>query len=188
MFGLRSKKLKVLTYGDQTLTQTAAPVRDLNGDLPEIGEQMIETMIAEDGLGLAGPQIGLGLRLVALAIPFPKDGSSLEQSPGEMILLSRMPLVLVNPQIVSYGEEVVSREEGCLSVPGVYAPVRRPSTVFLRSGILGGEMVNAECGGLLARAIQHEIDHLNGILFIDRLSPKDRKPFKEKLERLKNQR
>ena len=106
-------------------------------------------------------------------------------SPGEALLLPKMPLTLINPEIVFSSSECDEKDEGCLSVPGLYAPVCRPSRVVLRSQILDGDFIEIECGGLLGRCIQHELDHLDGKLFTDRLSPQVSRAVRGDVDRLK---
>ena len=164
----RNKKRYVVdTYGAEVLRETAAPIPEITDGIRSLAQQMWETMRCFDGIGLAAPQVGKALRLVVLGVP--PESISEEPSPGELALLPRMPLVLVNPEIISYSEDENVRDEGCLSVPEIYAPVRRPSRVVLRSQLLDGSVITEECGGLLGRCIQHELDHLDGKLFTDRL-------------------
>lgn len=184
MFGLSRKKLKILIYGNKLLKKPSEPITTINHDLFLLGQQLIDTMNDADGLGLAAPQVGINKRLIALGIPTPKNADTLALSPGEVQLLPLMPMVLVNPEIISFGTTIVENEEGCLSVPDIYAPVQRPERIMLRAQILGGELVTLECGGLLARALQHEIDHLDGILFIEKVSQDELVKVQNKLDRL----
>ena len=117
--------------------------------------QMLATMYAAPGIGLAAPQVGHGLRLAVIDLQ-PEDKPA--------------PIHLVNPEIVGVSEEVATREEGCLSLPGQYADVSRPARVKVRYRDLEGAAREIEADGLLAACLQHEIDHLDGILFVDHLS------------------
>ena len=182
MFFRSKRRYVVRTLGDETLRAKAAPVI-VTEKIRELAAEMVETMRAFDGIGLAAPQVGEPLRLVVLGVPL--EAMSPEPSPGELELLPRMPLVLVNPEIVAAAEELDVRDEGCLSVPDLFAPVVRPRTVVLRSETLDGEVIALECGGLLGRCIQHELDHLDGKLFTDRLQPEVRKEVEQDLHRLK---
>lgn len=188
MFGLsRRNTLPIRLYGDPCLGVKAKPVSAIDHETHRTGQILIDTMYEGDGVGLAATQVGIPLRMVALCVSAPRaeDGvPPLPMSPGEIELLPKMPFVIVNPEIVSYGKALELREEGCLSVPDIYAPVERPSSVVLKAQILGGASFVLDCGGLLARAIQHELDHLEGILFIQRVAPDDLEPVKSKLERL----
>jgi len=118
--------------------------------------QMMATMYAAPGIGLAAPQIGVGLRLAVVDL-MPDDKPE--------------PLHLINPEIVSTSEEWATREEGCLSLPGQYAEVGRPARVLVRFHDLAGTKREIEATGLLAACLQHEIDHLDGVLFVDHISP-----------------
>ncbi|MEI6424691.1 MAG: peptide deformylase [Lentisphaerota bacterium] len=178
---------KVRVYGDTFLAKKAEAVKTVDDKTLKFAEVLTNTMIEFDGVGLAATQVGGGLRIIALGVPLPKDenGNLKISSPGEAILLNRMPLVLVNPEIISFGPDSSVRDEGCLSVPEIYAPVIRPSTLVFQAQILGAESFTLECGGLLARAIQHEIDHLDGILFVNRLTEEEFAKIEHALGKLK---
>ena len=187
MFEKLKKTLPVRILGDSVLAGKAKPVTKIDEELFELGEKMIQTMYKHDGVGLAAPQVGVSLRMFALHIYPPEDenGNPLSaDSPGERELLPKMPLVLVNPVIVSRSEVQETRDEGCLSVPGLWAPVTRPVSVVLKAEILGGEKFELECGGLLARAIQHENDHLDGVVFVQRLSDDAFYEIKPKMDKI----
>ena len=125
---------------------------------------MLETMREAGGIGLAAPQVGIGKRLIVLEVPEFAEEDEEEREPKKKILFK-----LVNPEIVS-SEGEQKYEEGCLSVPGVTAEVKRAATVIVRATDENGKAIEINTHGLLAVALQHEIDHLDGILFIDRLS------------------
>jgi len=140
--------------GDPVLRKTAKPVTKFDEKLKMLADDMIETMVAEDGIGLAAPQIGILKRLIVIDL-YDEKGVT----------------VYVNPKIIhEEGEQF--EIEGCLSVPDVSGAVRRPYKVTLRAQDLEGETFEAEGEGLLARAMCHEVDHLNGILFIDKVEEK----------------
>ena len=132
---------KVRVYGDTFLAKKAEAVKTVDDKTLKFAEVLTDTMIEFDGVGLAATQVGVGLRIIALGVPLPKDenGNLKISSPGEAILLNRMPLVLVNPEIISFGPDSSVRDEGCLSVPEIYAPVIRPSTLVFQAQILGAE-------------------------------------------------
>ncbi len=174
----------VRTLGDGALRAGARPVLDLNDEIRSLGARMIDTMQAFEGIGLAAPQIGEALRLVALGVPAESMGEN--PSPGEIELLGQMPMVIVNPEIISSSAETSVRDEGCLSVPDIFAPVTRPKTVVIRFQTLDGGVAVFECGGLLGRCLQHELDHLDGRLFIDRVDGEDRSEIADDLRRLEN--
>jgi len=144
----------ILTYPDPFLTRKAVPVLRVDDKVRELVRDMFETMHAASGVGLAAPQIGVGRRVIVV------DVSRVEtESP---------PLALVNPEVVSRGGSVEGIE-GCLSVPGVEGMVPRAECVLVRGQDVQGEPVRIRATGFLARALQHEIDHLDGVLFIDRI-------------------
>ena len=179
----RTKKIyNVNTYGAPILAKVAGETKEITPKIREIAEEMLRAMQLFDGIGLAGPQYGIDERIVALAVPAPENPAI---SPGEALLLPRMPIVIINPEIIALSETTDTADEGCLSVPEIYAPVERPQFIQFRAQTLDGELIECECGGLLARCIQHEIDHLNGILFVDRLTEEAFSVIESKLKRLK---
>ena len=168
----RLKPLRVRTCGDPLLRQRSGAVDEITPEIRALAARMVVTMFENEtrGIGLAAPQVGHSIRLITLATQHPSDPLPVDASPGECLLCARMPLALVNPEIVSASSVAETASEGCLSVPELYGEVTRPRSVVLRATTLDGEHIQVECGGLLARCLQHEIDHLDGILFIDRLS------------------
>ena len=165
-------RYKLQTYGGETLKKTSEAVTEFNHDLAVLAENMIKANRQLNGIGLAAVQIGVLKRVVILEVPANSIGNP--PTPGELQYLSQMPMVLVNPEIVEYNKELGPYDEGCLSVPGVYAEVIRPRVIKVKAQDLNGNGFEFECGGLLARCIQHEVDHLNGLTFVDRLSPEVR--------------
>lgn len=160
--------LEILKYPDQRLREIAKEVDDINDDIKKIATSMIETMYHAKGIGLAGPQVGIPIRLFVI------DIEQLEENPK--------PIVFINPVIISTeGKE--KKEEGCLSIPGYTAPVERAVKVIVRFKDLDGKDHEIEAEGLLARAIQHENDHLDGKLFIDRISSIRRELIIKKLRK-----
>lgn len=155
-------------YGAESLKSVSAPVAHFDRELRQLADLMVKVMHDLNGIGLAAIQIGIPERLIVLDIAQESMGNP--PTPGELELLVRMPMALVNPEIVSSGSEIVPYEEGCLSVPSLYAEVMRPRVVRVRAQDLDGVPMEFEAGGLLARCCQHEIDHLNGFLFVDRLT------------------
>ena len=158
-------RLEILTYPDQLLKTKAAPVKAVDLEIKKILDDMLETMRFSRGIGLAAPQVGIGKRLIVMEVPeFAEADEEEEREPEKRRLFK-----LVNPEIVfSEGEQ--KYEEGCLSVPGVTAEVKRAARVIVRAMDGNGKAIEINACGLLAVALQHEIDHLDGILFIDRLS------------------
>ncbi len=163
--------LKIRTYPDPVLKKKALPVESINGDLQELIDSMVETMYAAPGIGLAAPQVGESKRLIVV------DVSSKE---GDIPLI-----VLINPEIIQSEGRIVS-EEGCLSVPGYVSTIPRAEKVYVKGHDREGNPIEIEATGLLARALQHEIDHINGTLFVDRMSPIKREFFRKRyLRRLR---
>ncbi|MFT6927903.1 MAG: peptide deformylase [Psychromonas sp.] len=162
--------LEVLCFPDKRLRTIAKPVDQITVELKKVAENMIETMYEEDGVGLAATQINFHQRLVVIDVSEQRD----------------QPMVIINPVIVeSSGEEV--SEEGCLSVPETNAEVKRAEYVTLEYLDIEGKKQVLKADGLLAVCIQHEMDHLDGKLFIDYLSPLKQKRIKIKLEKLQRQ-
>jgi len=165
------KRYEVRTAGDRVLSATAAPVAAVTPEICRLAENMILCMDAFDGIGLAAPQYGESLRLIVVDVPLPDEGAAGELTEFEARMYDAMPVALVNPEVTGRSDAVCEREEGCLSVPQIWAPVVRPERIAFRAQLLDGSVVEGECGGLLARCLQHETDHLDGVLFTDRLSP-----------------
>ena len=160
----------ILRYGEPVLHRKAAPVEALTPEIDALIDDMRETMHAAAGVGLAAPQIGESLRICLVDL-------SAGRRPDQL-------LVLINPELItSAGLQL--KEEGCLSVPGIEATVARPQTLAVRALDRDGEAREIVAEGLLARALQHEIDHLNGILFLDRLRPVYRWALLRRIGRLR---
>lgn len=181
IFKKKGKSYTVCTIGAPVLREIAAPVAVVDDSVRQLANEMLGAMRFFNGIGLAAPQYGKSLRLVVIDVPSGNESGS----PGEALLLPKMPLTLINPEIVFSSSECDEKDEGCLSVPGLYAPVCRPSRVVLRTQILDGDFIEIECGGLLGRCIQHELDHLDGKLFTDRLSPQVTREVRGDIDRLK---
>ena len=147
--------LEILQAPHPVLKAKAAPVAQVDDRLRQLAADMFETMYKAPGIGLAAPQIGIAERLVVLDVAESEE---------------RRPMVLVNPEILWKSGERGTAEEGCLSLPGQFADVTRPLAVKVRYLDEQGEERELEAGGLLARCVQHEIDHLDGVLFVDHLS------------------
>ena len=156
--------MRIRTYGDPTLRRPAEPVETIDLEIRTICERMVETMLRANGAGLAAPQIGIPKRIIVLDVD------------GEFH-------VLINPELIETSEEVEQVTEGCLSVPGVDAAIGRATRAVIEGTTLDGDTVRIEGEGLLARAIQHEMDHLDGNLFLDRLSPARRRSVLREYER-----
>ena len=149
-------KLKILTYPDNFLSQPARPLDNIDGDVQQMIDQMSETMYEAPGLGLAAIQVGWDKSVLIYDIAPPEAGRSLN--------------VLINPRIVHQEGELVSENEGCLSVPEFRADVKRSASILVEGVDREGRPLRLEAHGMLAIVLQHEIDHLNGKLFIDHIS------------------
>jgi peptide deformylase len=165
--------LSILTAPDPRLKQKAAPVEAVDDEVRRLMDDMLETMYAAPGIGLAAPQVGVSRR--GLVLDTARDGEP------------AAPLRIANPEIVWVSDEDNTYEEGCLSVPEHYAPVVRPKAVRVRFLDHGNEMREVAADGLLATVIQHEMDHLDGILFIDHLSTLRRNMILRKLTKLRRE-
>jgi len=163
---------EIRIYPDEVLRQKAERVEEFNSELKELVEDMFETMYKRGGVGLAANQVGVLKRVFILDLKAGRHGDGGEK------------MVFVNPEIVHAEGEVV-HQEGCLSLPGLWKKVKRAKKVIVRAQDLDGKEFEIEAEGLLSRAIQHEIDHLNGICFVDRLSPLQRRLALEKYKKLK---
>jgi peptide deformylase len=157
--------LKVRRYGDPVLRRRASPVEAVTPEIRRLADDMVDTMYDEVGIGLAAPQVGASLRLMVVGD---------EEGRGAQ--------VLVNPAITDQGGKVTA-EEGCLSLPGVFAPVTRSEWVTLEAHDLEGRPQAITARGLRARVFQHELDHLDGVLFIDRLEPVVRDRIKRRIKK-----
>lgn len=157
--------MNILVYPDEILSKPADDVINIDHQLVSVIDEMFKTMYEAKGIGLAGNQVGLLKKLVVMDVA-QKQGAS-------------DPVVLINPRIVE-SEGIVASEEGCLSVPEFYAEVKRADRILVEAFDQAGKPLRFEADGLLARCIQHEIDHLMGHCFVDRLSPLKRSLFKKK--------
>ena len=148
--------LEILTLGSDVLRKKCATIAVFDKKLEDLAVAMIDSMHMSDGIGLAGPQVGVEKRIFVCHVP---DDD---------------PRIFINPEIIGTSQEISPYEEGCLSIPGVYSDVMRPQSITLQAWSLEGKPFKLEADGILARVIQHEIDHLKGILFIDYLTEKKR--------------
>jgi peptide deformylase len=174
----------IVQYGHPVLRQKCRPVTEVDDALRELVADMLETMVDANGVGLAAPQVGEDIRLAVIDVSHdPECVSMLKVNGEDADLLSIMPLVFINPEL-TYSQEKEIAVEGCLSIVGIRSEVRRPAAVFAKLPQLDGSVLEVETDGLLARAIQHETDHLNGVLFVDRLSAVGKVSMKNRLKRL----
>ncbi len=177
--------LSIRQYGDPVLRTPCAPVEKVDLELNTLAVNMLETMYAAEGIGLAAPQVGLGLQLVVIDIPAEEvnEGECVTVNGEEKPVRSIMPLVFINPKLEPYGEQELCTE-GCLSVRGVRSKVSRPNRVKATLHKLDGKVLEIDCGGLLARCLQHECDHLSGLLFTDKVSSAAKVTITKRLKNL----
>jgi peptide deformylase len=176
--------LAVVKYGHPVLRQKGARIEKVTPEIKKLIADMFETMHASHGIGLAAQQVGRALQLTVIDVREAKDRpSSLELEGKPADVNEFMPLVLINPELKP-GGDLVAGGEGCLSFPEIFAEITRPESVDVKALNQKGKPVQFRCGGLLARAVQHETDHLNGILFIDRMSRKTKEELRPELEEL----
>lgn len=176
--------LEVVQYGDPILRRKGARIERITPELRQLIADMFETMYAARGIGLAAQQVGHALQLTVIDIRGVEDRPSTLELNGEPADPCRlMPLVLINPEIEPLGPSVAG-PEGCLSFPEIYAEIVRPDRIEVRALDGEGRPLQFRCGGLLARAVQHEYDHLQGILFIDRMDRRDLERLRPELEAL----
>ncbi|MEM7144795.1 MAG: peptide deformylase [Verrucomicrobiota bacterium] len=161
---------EIVMYGDPVLREKGARVLEVTDEIRELVGDMLETMVDAEGIGLAAPQVGIPIQLAVADIGEAMESVTYLRIDGEeRDVAEAMPLVFLNPEI-EYGVERDVMEEGCLSIPDVRAEVRRPAALKMKMDTLEGKRVELETDGLLARVIQHETDHLFGVLFVDRVS------------------
>ena len=176
--------LDITQYGNPILRKKCKAVEKVDDALQELVDNMIETMRDANGIGIAAPQVDVDLQLAVVDVSHDPECISYLRVDGEDAKLEDlMPLVFFNPEL-EFGKKKELEMEGCLSIQEVNAKVQRPSEVKATLHLLDGRTITLETDGLFARAIQHETDHLNGILFTDRVSPASKLSVKRKLKRL----
>lgn len=169
-----ARLLEVVRLGHPVLRAVAEPVPEEwfgSGRLKELGDDLIHTMLEEEGVGLAAPQVAEPLRLFTYWLPASEEGDGLA------------PTVLVNPELRATGEELVEGWEGCLSIPGLRGLVPRHERIKIKARTVEGEPVSLTANGFQARVIQHEVDHLDGIVFLDRMTSPRSLAFEPEWER-----
>jgi peptide deformylase len=180
-------KLSIAQYGHPILRAKGKRVERIDGRIRELAENMIETMQEANGVGLAAQQVGQALQLTVLDVSQVEDRPSALKLNGQQVdPVNSMPLILINPEL-KLGGETEMGTEGCLSFPEINGEIERAKTVVAHAQNLEGETIELEASGLLARAIQHEVDHLNGILFIDRMSSAAKTALSSRLKRLQKE-
>ena len=164
----KTENLTLKYFGENILRQKANEIKTIDDSLVELAKQMHEFVKKADGVGLAAPQIGIPQRIIITNLGDKKN-----------------IFTIINPQIVSTSDKLVEWEEGCLSIPGINCNITRPAQIVVKGQSLEGKEFNIEADGLLARVLQHEIDHLDGILFIDRLEKYKRDEIRSELKQIK---
>lgn len=176
--------LPVVKFGTPVLRQKGALVETITPTLKKLIGDMLETMYAFKGIGLAAQQVGVPVQLTVIDVRGVTDRPSSIEMKGEPAdVQEHMPLVLINPRITPIGNPVAG-PEGCLSFPEVFADITRPDIVDVTALDAEGKPIEFRCGGLLSRAVQHETDHLHGILFIDRMDKRTKEELRADLEQL----
>lgn len=176
--------LEIVKYGHPVLRERGARVKEISAEVRRLIADMFETMYESKGIGLAAQQIGVASQLTVIDVRGIADRPSTLEIGGKLAdLESIMPLVLINPKITPLGEPATG-PEGCLSFPEIFADITRPEKVDVRALDAKGEPISFRAGGLLARAIQHEVDHLNGVLFVDKMTPKDKAELRAEMDDL----
>ena len=179
--------LPIFQYGDPILRAKGRQIEEIDDRIRELAANMIETMHAAHGVGLAAQQVGEDLQLTVLDVSAVEDRPSMLKLDGtDVDPKTAMPLVLINPEIELLGETEVG-VEGCLSFPEITGEIERAQSVRVRAQNLEGDTIEFEAGGLLARAIQHEHDHLHGMLFIDRMRSAAKAALSSRLRRLQKE-
>lgn len=160
--------LTLLHFPDERLRKVATPVEKVDDEIRTLIDDMIETMYAERGIGLAAPQVNVSKRIVVIDVSENRD----------------QPIVLINPEIISTEDEIMDMMDGCLSIPDSFAPTQRFRYIKVKALDRNGDEIELEAADLFAGCIQHELDHLNGKLFIDHLSPLKRQRIEKKQKKL----
>ncbi|MCU0821391.1 MAG: peptide deformylase [Spirochaetes bacterium] len=160
---------RLVYYGNETLKQIAGKVKNIDQDIIDLIDSMYNIMYREKGVGLAAPQVDVSKRIITIDIEH-VDGPS---------------LCLINPEIIAKSDSLVPYDEGCLSLPGISADIIRPAEITVKGVTPDGKEVKFDADGLLARVLQHEIDHLNGIVFIDHMDDYLKKEYTAEIKKIK---
>jgi len=180
-------KLSIVQYGDPVLRAKGKLITTFDERIVQLATEMVDTMHEANGVGLAAQQVGQPIRLTVLDVSQVEDRpSSMKMNGIDVDIAEHMPLVLSNPEVTP-GDQVEWGVEGCLSFPEITGEIQRAKSIKVRAQDLVGDVFEFEASGLLARAIQHEVDHLNGILFIDRMSAAAKANLSSKLKRLQKE-
>lgn len=167
-----NKQLPIATYGMDVLTKQTMPVKEITLELIKKIENMFFTMHEADGIGLAAPQVGINSSFLVIDVSFLKEYSDIK------------PLIMINPEIIDKSGEWIS-EEGCLSIPGIRVEVPRAEKIYVKYWDANMKEIELEADKLLGRVIQHEVDHVNGKLFLDYITDEQKKEIKKELDKIK---
>jgi peptide deformylase len=179
--------LEIVKYGDPVLRAKGAKVGEVTEEIEHLAANMIETMRAANGVGLAAQQVGEALQLTVIDVSNVEDRPSAMSVDGEPVEMEAyMPMILLNPELQLSKEKELGKE-GCLSFPDVTAQISRSIGVICKARLLDGREIEFEATGLLARALQHEVDHLNGVLFIDRMNSAAKATLASKLKKMQRE-
>ena len=180
--------LSIFQYGDPILRTKGKQIEKIDNHIRELVASMIETMHAANGVGLAAQQVGKALQLTVLDVSEVEDRASTMKLNGkEVDPKASMPLVLINPEIEVAGGATEIGTEGCLSFPEITGEIERAKSIIVHAQTLEDDKIDIEASGLLARVVQHEVDHLNGILFIDRMNSAAKAALSSRLKRLQKE-
>ena len=179
--------LEIVKYGDPVLRAKGALVPEVTDEIKKLASDMLETMRAANGVGLAAQQVGKAIQMTVIDVVNVDDRPSAMFVNGEQVALTEhMPMVILNPEL-KLAQEQETASEGCLSFPEITAEITRASGVRCKGRLLDGRDIEFEAAGLLSRALQHEVDHLNGVLFIDRMNSATKAGIAGKLKRLQKE-
>lgn len=177
--------LEIVQYGHPALRAKGRRVETIDAKIHKLAGDMLETMVEADGVGLAAQQVGMPIQLCVVDVAGVTDRPSELRIGGNRVDIEpHMPLVLINPEVETFGREKAG-VEGCLSFPGLRGDIVRPFSARVKAQSLDNKLIEFEADGLLARAIQHEHDHLHGILFIDRMAKRQRAELDDEIESLR---
>lgn len=186
-YKLEGDKLDVLKFPEPILKKIALPITDFNSDLAKIAKDMLYTMYKAPGIGLAAPQVGHSIRMFVIDIDFEKERVTAADGSERVEYSNFNPLVMINPEIISSeGEQI--HQEGCLSFPGIFEDVKRFEKISIKYQNLSGKKIELDAEEMLSICMQHELDHLNGVVFIERLSQLKRTFILKKFAKKKKKR
>ncbi len=183
-YKLEGEKLPIFTYPDPILSAKAAPVQIFNRDLEILVQNMLFTMYHAPGIGLAAPQVGVSQRVFVLDVDYDREVVTNAEGKDEVRMSNFRPLVLINP-VITGTSGATTYEEGCLSVPGVYEEVKRYKSIHVKYQNIKGDTLELDADDLLSICIQHENDHLDGIIFLERLSNLKKNFYQKKMRKEK---